>query len=181
MIMGLIHTATVQKRNRKQKFTYTGGTGTPVVGQTLTGATSHKTAVVDKVATGYVVVKTLSGAFTTTETISTATLTGATLSVQADYKNQSGEYEYYWTDNQTSVPCRFYHQGGKGVVNHETGQLLDLPLKCAFEPGVTISSLEYRLVSTNTGFIGTYDIQSLYVRSGLSGIDHYEAVVTVVS
>ena len=132
MIGGLAHTCTLQKRNRKKKFTYTNGAGTPTAGQTVTGGTSGATAVIDKVATGYIVVKTLVGAFTTNETITTTTFSGK-LSAQADYLNQSGEYEYYWSNDQLLVPCRFYYSvlGGRGEVVHETGQLIDQPLKCA--------------------------------------------------
>lgn len=190
-MIGLIHACTLQKRNRKKKLTYTSGSGTPVVGQTVTGGASGKTAVIDKVSTGYIVVKTVSGAFTIGETLTVGTnppgfTFSGTLSAQADYQNQSGEYEYYWTNDQTSVPCRLYYSGSaysgsaKGEIIHETGQLLDQPLKCALPSTVTVSSLEYRIVNTVTGFSGTYDIQALYTLSGISGIDHYEAVCKVV-
>jgi len=188
MTTSFIHTCTLQKRNRKKKFTYTGGTGTPVVGQTITGGTSLKTAVIDKVATGYLVVKTLSGTFTTTETITVGanppgfTFSG-TLSAQADYQNQSGEYEYYWTNDQTSIPCRFYYSGGggKGVTVTESGEILDQPLKCALPNSCTVEALEYRVVNTVTGFTGTYDIATLYPLTGPATINHYEAVLRKVT
>lgn len=180
-MFGLIHICTVQKRNRKKKFTYTGGTGAAVVGQTVTGVTSHKTAVVDKVVTGYVVVKTLSGTFTTTETITTATFSG-TLSAQEDYQNQSKEYEYYWTDDQTLVPCRFYYQsGGKGVTLISPGELKDMPLKCALGPEVVISALECRIKTTDVVFSGTYDIQALHPKSDILGLNHYESIIKAVA
>ncbi len=187
-MFGLVHTCTLQKRNRKKKFTYIGGTGTPVVGQTIAGVTSLKTAVVDKVATGYIVVKTLSGTFTTTETITIGTnppgfTFSATLSAQEDYKNQSGEYEYYWTNDQTGVTCRYYYSGsgGKGAVIHETGQLIDQPLKCGLPASCTVAALEYRVVNTVTGFSGTYDIITLYPLTGVATIHHYEAVLKKVT
>ena len=182
MIGGLAHTCTLQKRNRKKKFTYTNGAGTPTAGQTVTGGTSGATAVIDKVATGYIVVKTLVGAFTTNETITTTTFSGK-LSAQADYLNQSGEYEYYWSNDQLLVPCRFYYSvlGGRGEGLHETGQLIDQPLKCALPPSCTVDALEYRVVSTVIGFTGTYDLATLYPRTGMSMINHYEAVLRKVT
>jgi hypothetical protein len=188
MTGGLVHTCTLQKRARKKKFTYTGSTGTPAVGQTITGGTSLKTAVIDKTGTGYLIVKTLSGTFTTTETITVGTAPGytfsATLSAQEDYRNQSGEYEYYWSNDQTSVACRFYYsgaKGGKGAIIHETGQLLDQPLKCALPASCTVDSLEYRVVNTVTGFAGTYDVITLYPLTGVAVIHHYEAVLKKVT
>jgi len=187
-MIGLVHTCTLQKRNRKKKFTYTNSTGTPVVGQTITGGTSHQTAVIDKIGTGYLVVKTLSGAFTTGEIITVGTgpsySFSATLSSQADYQNQSKEYEYYWSNDQTSVPCRFYYsgsKGGKGAIIHETGQLLDQPLKCALPSTCTVEVMEYRVVSTVSGFTGTYDIITLYPLTGVATIHHYEAVLEKVT
>jgi len=182
-MIGLKHLCTIQKRNRKQKFTISGITGTAVVGQTITGQTSTKTAVIDKVSAAYLVVKTLSGTFTPGEQIKVSTTFTATFGTTSDYQNQSGEYEYWYSNNQLTVPCRFYYSGssGKGAIIHETGQLLDQPVKCAFPPSVTIATLEYRVVSTVAGFTGTYDITTLYPLNGISGIDHYEAVLKVVA
>jgi hypothetical protein len=187
MIGGAPHSCTIQKRNRKQKFSYTGSTGTPVAGQTVTGGTSTETAVIAKLGSGYLVVEDLSGTFTTTETITIGTGPGytfsATLSAQADYQNQSGEYEYYWSNDQTSVTCRFYYSGSssKGAIIHETGQLIDQPMKCALPATCTVASLEYRIYTTSTGFSGTYDIITLYPLTGVASIDHYEAVIKEVN
>jgi len=182
------HTCTLQKRIRKKKFSYTTATGTPVVGQTITGGTSLKTALIGKFGSGYLIVKTLSGMFTTGETITIGTGPGytfsATLSAQEDYRNQSGEYEYYWSDDQSGVACRFYYsgaKGGKGEIIHETGQLLDQPLKCGLPASWTGEALEYRVVNTVTGCSGTYDIITLYPLTGVATIHHSEAVLKKVT
>jgi len=184
-MIGLVHTCTLQKRHRMQKLTYTGPAGTATVGQTVTGKTSQKTAVISQLVTGYLVVKTLSGTFTNGEAISTTTWSG-TLGTQTDYVNQSGEYQYYWSNDQLLVPCRLYYSGGggrnaKGEIIHETGQLLDQPLKVALPTTCTVDALEYRVVSTVLGFTGTYDIATLYPLSGPSAITHYEAVLRKVT
>lgn len=178
---------TIQKRCKKQKFSYTGGTGTPAVGQTVTGGTSLNTAVITKLGTGYLVLKDLSGSFTNGEIISTSTFSG-TLSTQADYTNQYGEFEYYWYDDQTSVPCRFGYSGSgkEGVFIHETGQLLDLPVKVVLPDTITLVgnqddwATEYRISTTAPGFAGTYQIVSPYVSNGIFEIDHYSFILKAV-
>jgi hypothetical protein len=178
----LIHTATIQKRHRMQKITYTGSSGTPVVAQTVTGTTSHVTAVISALGTGYLVVKTLSGTFTAGEAITIGITFAATLGTQTDYVNQSGEYQYYWSDDQTSVACRFgYSGGGKGEIIHETGQLLDQPLKCLLPSTTTIDLIDYRIVTLNTGFVGTYDLSTLYPISNVTALNHYTAVLRKVT
>jgi hypothetical protein len=178
---------TIQRRHRKQKLSYSSGSGTPAVGQTVSGATSHHTAEITRVSTGYIVVKTVSGAFTIGETISTTTFSG-TISDQADYQNQSKEFEHYWSDDHPSVPCRFGYAGDKnsGLMIHETGQLLDLPLKVALPDSITFVGTQaewaenYRIVSTVPGFKGTFQILTPYVVNGISGIDHYSFVLKAV-
>jgi hypothetical protein len=180
-------TCTIQRRQKKQKLSYTSGSGTPTVGQTVTGGTSHQTAEITRVGTGYIVVKTVSGAFTVGETIRTGVFSG-TLSGISDYQNQSGEYEYYWSDDQTLVACRFGYSGSdkKGLIIHETGQLLDLPLKVTLPDTITLVGTQeqwaedYRIVSTTVGFTGTYQILTPYVVKGLTGIDHYSFILKVV-
>lgn len=181
-------TCTILKRAKKQKVSYTGGTGTPAVGQTVTGGASNETGVITKLGTGYLVLKDLSGSFTIGETISTTTFSG-TLSALADYENQYGEFEYYWTDDQTLVPCRFGYSGQekKGVFIHETGQLLDLPVKVVLPGSITLVgnqddwATEYRISTTTPGFAGTYQILTPYVSQGISGIDHYSFILQAVN
>lgn len=181
-------TCTIQRRSRKQKLLYTSGSGTPVIGQTVTGGISHQTGEITRIASGYIVVKSVTGAFSTGETISTSTFSG-TLSAQTDYQNQSGEYEYYWSDDQVSVPCRFGYSGNdkKGLIIHETGQLLDLPVKIALPDTITLVGTQaewaenYRIVSTAEGFSGTFQILTPYVIKGLSGVDHYSFILKVVA
>lgn len=179
-MLNLIHTCTLQKRNRKQKFTYSAATGTPVIGQTITGQTSLKTAVIDKVGTGYLIVKTLSGTFTPGEQIKVSTTFTATFGAATDYQNQSGEYEYYWTNDQTSVPCRLYYKTeGDGTSLQESGQMNSQTLKAAFLSTATLALFEYRVVSAVTGFVGTFDISGLYPKSSIGSIDHFEAILKV--
>jgi len=173
MTHGMTQLCTLQKRNRVQTMTYTAGSGTPAVGQTVTGGTSHQTAVIRTLATGYIIAKTVSGTFTPGETITTATWS-ATLGTQTDYQNSSKEYEYYWTDDQPSIPCSFYTDTGPTVVIGP-GQMEEMSTKVMLPPTVTVDSLNYRVYTTQAGFEGTYRIKgSVHACYGFPKLDHYE-------
>ena len=175
----LIHTCTIQKRHRKQKLLYDGGSGAFTVGLTVTGTTSHATGIIDRksgtVATGYLILKTMSGTFQNNEAI-TDTATGAAVAdgANADYFNDSREPEWYWVNDQTLVPCKFYFPRSGYVIVHDTGERIDEPLKMFLNPSATIDATNYRIVSTETDFTGTFIIQALYAMTFTFGIHHYE-------
>lgn len=178
----LTHLCTILKRAKKQQLNYDAGTGAFTVGRTVTGATSHATAVIDKVTSAYLVLKNLAGTFQNDE-ILTDTGTGRAVAngVCADYENSYGEPEYYWGTDQNSVPCRFYYSSkNKARIIHETGQLIDQPLTLYLPSTVTINTGEYRVSGIPGSFTGTYEIQTVYPVSGRSDIDHYEAVLKKV-
>jgi hypothetical protein len=161
-------------------MTFTGSTGTPVVGQTVTGTASTKTTIITRVFAGYLVVRTLSGTFTPGETITIGITFSATMGTVTDYKNEQGSPEYYWKDDQTGVVCRFYY-GGKGgnAVLSETGTMSLKPLSVMLPSTVTIADRIYRIVTTATGMAGTYEL-TLFPKNGPSSIHHYEAVLKKV-
>lgn len=174
----LIHSCTIQKRFQRQKLTYTAATGTPAVGQTVTGTTSHATAVIHQLFTGYLVVNTVVGTFTAGEPLTIGITWAATLGTQTNYTNSSGVKEYYWMDNQTGIPCRFDPPGKSPVVlNQLTGVFIAKPLSVVFPDTVTIAEVEYRIATTSTGFAGTYIIDPVVPCNNLTGIDHYEAAL----
>ena len=181
MIHEMPHLCTILKRQKKQKLTYTGGAGTPVVGETVTGGTSTYTGIVDRVATGYIVVKTLTGTFTVGETITTALFSG-TLATISYYQNSSGEYEYYWDIDKANVRCKFYRSSARIIVI-APGATIDRPLKCALPSTTTITAktaIDYKISTTETQFDGTYSISNFVPLQGLSlRIDHFE--VTLVA
>jgi hypothetical protein len=180
MVAGLIHTCTIQRRYVKQKFTYTGGTGTPVVGQTIVGGTSHKTAVIDQLFTGYLVVKNLSGTFTVGETIAVSTTFSATLSAVADFKNSFNQPEYYWMDDQVAVPCRFYSPKGSTRVTSSGEHIFTLP-RVRLDGSVTIAEGTYQIVSTVTGLAGTFKILKANPRYTFGSVpDQWEPDLQVV-
>lgn len=184
----LAHTCNILKREKKQKLNFDTGTGTFTKGLTVSGATSKATAVIDKVsgtATGYLVLKNITGTFQNDE-ILTDTGSGAAVAngVCTDWQNSYGEYEYYWPVDQSSVDCRFYYAGNKGQgktrVIHETGQLIDLPLSLILPGTVTVETLDYRIDGTSGPFQDVYSIETCYSVSGRAAIDHYELVLKKV-
>lgn len=181
----LTHTCNLLKRAKKQKLNFDTGTGAFTKGLVVSGATSKATAVIDKVsgtATGYLILKSVSGTFQNDETL-TDTGTGAAVAngVCADYQNSYGEYEYYWNTDQSSVPCRFYFSGkDKARIIHETGQLIDQPLSVVLPSTVTVSTGEYRISAATGAWAGTWDIQTVYPLSNRTATDHYEAVLKKV-
>lgn len=179
MVGGLIHTCTIQRRYPKQRLAFDGGTGTFTAGLTVTGESSGATGVISSVGgtvgSGYLVLQTIVGAFVDDETITDTGVGAATVNGAAiDYQNQSGEPGWYWSDDQTDIPCRFYYGGGRGRYRHEVGDVVDLPPKCILPATVSIASAGYRIVTTAPGFAGTYEIGKLIPRSNSVGLDHYE-------
>jgi hypothetical protein len=176
----LIHTCTIQRRHKCQKLTFTAAIGTPVVGQTVTGSTSHKTAVITRVFTGYLVVKDLSGTFTTGEPLAIGTSWSATLGTQSNYANQQGSPEWYWSDDQTAVACLFYYGGKSGNVElAKTGDLVLKPLSVMLPSTATIADKDYRIASTETDYSGTFDV-NVFPMGGKVANHHREAVLTKV-
>jgi hypothetical protein len=178
----LTHSCNLLKRAKKQKLNYDGGTGAFTKGLIVSGATSKATAVIDKVsgtATGYLILKSVTGTFQTDEVL-TDTGTGAAVAngVCSDYQNSYGEYEYYWNTDQSSVPCRFYFSGkDKARIIHETGQLIDQPLSVFLPASTAVTTGEYRIYSSSGAWGGTWDIQTVYPLSNRAAVDHYEAVL----
>jgi len=188
MIIGMPHICTIYRRAKKQKLTYSGGAGTPTVGQTLSQTTGVApntvtvTAVVDTVATGYIVVKTLSGLFTPGVAITTATFSG-TLTTQEDYKNTLDEYQYYWKVDQSNVKCKFYRSKAKFIVSIQ-GASYSRPLKCALPTTINITptnSGDFKINTTETLFVGTYTLNELFpAQSFGKAVDHFETELVYV-
>jgi len=180
MVGGLIHTCTIQRQYARQRLTFTAGAGTPVIGQTVTGADSGEEGVIIRIGMGeegvddYIIIEAENAVFTIGEVIGTPTWSGI-LSTQIDSKNASGELEQYWINDQTGVRCRFYvKSSGFGQTRHDAGDLVTATIACILPPTVTIESSKYRIVSATSGYSGVYTIVNLYPRSSGGGLHHYE-------
>ena len=133
-------TCTIQRRHAMQKLSYDGGSAALTVGQTLTGTTSHATGVIERisgvVASGYVILSSVSGTFQNNEAL-TDPLGGAAVAdgVAADAKNDSEEIEgYYWVNDQVGVPCRFYSPRPGSAPTVDYGEGPEIPRKVMINP-----------------------------------------------
>ena len=156
---------TILRRHQKQKLSYASGSSVFHVGATVTGSTSGATAIIDKapvgtVASGYLVLRNVIGTFQASETIKdngspqgSATTNGVAL----NYLNGSNEPEYYWSNDQTNVSCRFYSMKTPVRVL-ESGEYPDQQPWVQLPNTTTINDFEYRIVSTVIGFESTYQI-----------------------
>jgi len=174
---GYRHICTIQKRYPKQRATHTGGSGTPVEGQTVVGAQTSVTGRVDSVATGYLVLRDLSGDLMLGEAISTPTWSGV-LSALADHANSSKEIQHYYEDDQIGVACKVYFPSGRPRSRTDAGEALDTPLKCALPPTAVFDLNEvYRIKIHSCEFGGLYDIENPKPLGGQYSLDHYEVVL----
>jgi hypothetical protein len=149
----------------------------------VTGGVSGATAVIDRIVgtttAGYLVLRMLVGTFKNAETITddgTTPGTATTSAEQAGYKNDSNEVEYYWIDDQMGVRCRFYSMAARVTVL-TPGQYPGMTPHVIMVPTVTISPLDYRIVSSVPGYTpasGYYQILSIKAPTNRTTIDHYE-------
>lgn len=165
----LIHSATLHHNNgNKQALTFTTPTGTATAGQTVTGTASHATAVIDTVASP-MVVKTVVGAFTPGETISTPSWS-ATLVSQDEYFDINGNMVPDLTD--TTVSCRFSNpRESMRIGNRSVPYIVSTPT-IVLPAGTNVHESD-TLTSTETGFTGTFTINSVKMT--------YEAATKTVS
>lgn len=93
-----------------------------------------------------------------------------------DSSNDYGEPVNTWADEQTSVKCRFYIQRitTDQSERHRGGELVQLVPKILLDSDVTVTEDDRRVVTTETGFAGTYDILKVYPRYTGHSLHHYE-------
>ena len=169
----LIHSATLHQMQKNFTLAYDGGTAVFTAGKTLTGATSHATAIIVSTgasATGTLTLHTITGTFANDEAITDNNGTpGAAVvnGVIAEAFDTNGELAY--TDVTATVSCRFIGPQksfrGKPVYIVSTPRVL-LPAGTAVSEGDT-------LTSTETGYAETFRINSVNIS--------YEAAVKTVS
>lgn len=176
-MFGMIHLCTIQRRFQKRKLLYTGSSGTPVVGQTLTGVTSTHTATIARLGTGYLVLSACPDDMHVGEVIGHSGFS-ATAGASSAHDNSSGEPEHYWADNETSVRCRFYSSGAR-MRSAERGEIIEYQNAITLPSGTAIAPADYRVVSTIPGHVGTWEVVQVIPRYALTGgvIHHYDVIL----
>jgi hypothetical protein len=172
----LIHSATLNGKRQNFILGYDAGTAVFHAGATLTGATSHATAVIvstGSMASGSLWLHTITGTFVNDEPISdNGTVPGAAVvnGVIAEAFDVDGQLVY--TTLSSTVKCRFNSpQESMRSNNRDMAYIVSTP-SVVLPAGTDVSEHD-TLTSTETGFNGTFTINSV------SQI--YEAAVKTVS
>ncbi|MCK9591875.1 MAG: hypothetical protein M0Q91_07695 [Methanoregula sp.] len=85
-----------------------------------------------------------------------------------------------WADDQTSVPCRFTNLTEQKRYPEPRGIVVsDIPV-CILPETVTVTPLTYRIVTTQSGFSGTYEIIRVQNRPTAYGTNQITAHLQVV-
>jgi len=172
----LIHSATVHQRQQNFLLAYDAGTAVFHAGATLTGATSHATAIIvstGSIASGSLQVHTITGTFLNDEPISdNGTVPGAAAVNGVITEARDINEELVYTTLSSTVACRFNSsQESMRIGNRSAPYIVSTP-SVVLPSGTDVSEHD-TLTSTEEGFKGTFTINSV------SQI--YEAAVKTVS
>jgi hypothetical protein len=160
----LIHSATLHQQQQNFTLGYDAGTAAFTAGKTLTGATSHATAIIvstGAVASGTLTLHTITGTFQNDEAISdNGTVPGAAVvnGTIAEAFDAYGNLSY--TDVTATVACRFvgpqesFRSGARNIPYIVSTPRVLLPAGTAVAEGDT-------LTSTILGFAGTFRVNSV--------------------
>ena len=160
----LVHSATLTHNNGyQQDLAFSTPIGIATAGQTVTGATSHTTAVIVTVASP-LVVKTVSGTFTAGEVISTATWSGTFGSI-AEHFNSNGELVP--DVSSTTMKCRFSPQGTVIKGNPPMVSTVDRVVL----PNTAIVAMEDTITITTKASTATYNVCKKPVPTAEAAID----------
>lgn len=169
------HTATL--RSRRQQFTlgYDTGTAAFTAGKTLTGATSHATAIIvstGSTASGTLTLHTISGTFQDDEAISdNGTVPGAAKVNGTIAEKFDNDGQLVYSDVDVTIACRFYAQ--KDAVQ-QSGQTLYIVTSQKVMIGADVTPANGDLlITTDTGHAGTYTIGNVVPAPGLSAGPHH--------
>lgn len=175
---GLIHSAVLHSTRQKFTLGYDGGTAAFTAGKTLTGVTSHATAIIvstGTVGSGTLTLHTITGTFQSDEVIrDNGTAPGAAV-VNGTIAEAVDDYGQPTTTSvDTTVSCRFFSSqdmvktAGGGALYGETTLKVLLDGSAVVVEGDTITG-------TATGYVGTFGINSVtpaYARDGTTPHNH---------
>ena len=172
----LIHSATLNGKRQNFTLGYDAGTAVFHAGATLTGATSHATAIIvstGSIASGSLQVHSVVGTFQDNETITdNGTAPGAATVNGVISEARDINEELVYTTLSSTVACRFNSpQESMRIGNRSAPYIVSTP-SVVLPSGTDVSEHD-TLTSTEEGFKGTFTINSV------SQI--YEAAVKTVS
>ncbi len=169
------HTATL--RGKRQNFTlgYDAGTAVFHAGATLTGATSHATAIIvstGSIASGSLQVHTVTGTFLNDEVISdNGTVPGAAVvnGVIAESFDAYGQLVY--SDIDSTIACRFYSQ--KDAVQQAGQTMYITTTQRVMIPSTYTPVNGDQIITTASGYAGTYTLGNVEPAPSMAGSPHH--------
>ena len=169
------HTATL--RGRRQNFTLGYDTGTAAfnVGATLTGTTSHATAVIvstGSIASGSLQVHSITGTFVNDEAITdNGTVPGAAVVNGVIAEAFDANEQLVYTDIDTTISCRFYSQ--KDAVQQSGQTLYIVTAQRVMIPATSTPANGDQIITTAPGYAGTYTLGNVEPAPSMSGAPHH--------
>jgi hypothetical protein len=186
-IKALPHTATLRGRRQNSILVYDTLTAAFHVGATLAGATSHATAIIigipgtvitESGATIYTVpaltllLHTITGTFVNDEVLSdNGTVPGAAVANGTTSEAFDVYGQLMYTDIDTTIACRFYSQ--KDAVQQAGQTLYIVTSQRVMIPAESTPMNGDLLITTHTGYAGTYTIGNVNPAPGLAGGPHH--------
>lgn len=172
----LIHSATLHQLQQNFTLGYDGGTAVFHTGATLTGATSHATAVIVSTgssASGTLTLHTITGTFQNDEAITDNNGTpGAAVVNGVKAEAFDGNGELMFTDVTATVACRFVGpQESMRSGNRNVPYIVSTP-RVLLPAGTSVAEKD-TITSTEIGFSGTFTVNSVK--------QTYEAAQKIVS
>lgn len=157
----LIHSATLVSRKRQFTLLYDNGTAVFTASKTLTGATSHATAIIVSTGSsgsGTLTLHTVSGTFQDNEDLSdNGTVPGAAKANGTVKDGVNANQELTYTTTSTTVSCRFgfAYEAQQG----QPGMFVSTP-RVVLPTGTTVNEGD-TITSTTDGFYGSFRINSV--------------------
>lgn len=196
----MMHECQVQKSSHEHHLNFTNGTKAFLAGSVLTGSTSHATATINSVtlssgswtggtAAGELSLYSVSGTFTTGETITDSQLTkgsakasGSNVPQTNDAGTPTNVIKKLPSDS-TYYDCLFETKGTAGnyILDSEAGKTILTSIIVSLPSTADISEGDL-ILTTESGWAGTYEVQKVDAPEiPFSGIvDHKEAILKKV-
>lgn len=206
----MIHTCQVLSTSQDNKLSFTSGGVVFTVGATLTGATSDASGVIKTIvlssgswaggnAAGYLILYSVSGAFTSGETISDDTLTideeghttksAGTATASGVLIPQTNAAGTPTTTTQTLPSDSTYYDclfsnistSGNYISTSDAGKVIESSLVVFLPDTATVEEGDY-ITTTQTNYSGSYEVQKVDAPEiPFSGtVDHIEAFLKMV-
>jgi len=169
------HTATL--RGKRQNFTlgYDAGTAVFHAGATLTGATSHATAIIvstGSAASGTLTLHSITGTFVNDEPITdNGTVPGAAVVNGVITETVDINEQLVITDIDSTIACRFYSQ--KDAVQQSGETLYIVTTQRVMIPATSTPANGDQIITTASGYAGTYKLGNVEPAPSMAGSPHH--------